>query len=209
MENRTSKDYAHQMVRYLDRFVKNRTIKHPDDLIEVIEKSTSKKNMILALRNLINFCEGREIISSEFANLLKKDLKCVRSQTDGYIPSDEDLIKIYQEFDNEDYKIIFRILAFSGLRVREAINFINEFDRDKLMINGKIAKYPLFLDRKEKKSYFAYLPFEFAEKLNRTEVTEHGVKKYFVRRGLPAKYLRKWNYNFLILNGVACFTFAR
>lgn len=33
-------------------------------------------------------------------------------------------------------------------------------------------------------------------------ITEQGVKNYFSRRGLPAKYLRKWNYNFLILNGV-------
>lgn len=46
------------------------------------------------------------------------------------------------------------------------------------------------------------MPREFAEKLRKTEITEEGVKSYFFKRGLPAKYLRKWNYNFLILNGV-------
>jgi len=201
MLNKTSEDYARKMIGYLDRFA-NQIIKDSEDLFDIIEKSSSKKNIILALRNLINFCEERKIISSEFANMLKKELKCVRSQMDSYIPSDDELIKAYQRFNDEDYKIVFKVLMFSGLRVTEVVKFLNEFDEKRLMLSDKIAKYPLFLDREQKKSYFVYLPADFTKELRKMNITEQGVKKYFQRRKLPAKYLRKWNYNFLILNGV-------
>jgi len=201
MLNKTSEDYARKMISYLDRFA-NQIIKDSEDLVEIIKRSTSRKNMILALRNLINYCENKGIISYEFANKLKRELKCVRSRTDGYVPSDEEVMKAYQKFDDEDYKVVFKVLMFSGLRVMEAVKFLNEFDEKRLMVDGKVAKYPLFFDREQKKSYFVYLPKEFALKLRRMDITEQGVKKYFQRRGLPAKYLRKWNYNFLILNGV-------
>ncbi len=46
------------------------------------------------------------------------------------------------------------------------------------------------------------MPKEFALELKKLEITEHGVKNYFSRRGLPAKCLGKWNYNVLILNCV-------
>ncbi len=36
------------------------------------------------------------------------------------------------------------LLAFSGLRIREAVKMLNSFNKNRLMINGNIAKYPLF-----------------------------------------------------------------
>ena len=97
-----------------------------------------------------------------------------------------------------------KLLAFSGIRLREAIYLfnINNFDKNKLIFGEKIAKYPLSLDRKSKRSFYAYMPKSFAMELKKIELSEEAVKQYFSRRGLPAKYLRKWNYNFLILNGV-------
>lgn len=50
LKNRVSKDYAKQLISYLDKFVDDVIIKNTDDLIEIIENSTSKKNIILALR---------------------------------------------------------------------------------------------------------------------------------------------------------------
>ena len=199
---RTSEDYTKQLVGYLDRFVKNRVIKDPKDLIDIIEKSTSKKNMILALRNIVNYCEELRIISLDKSVELKKVLKCVKSNVDGYVPSDDEVIEAFTRFDDENYRLVFKLIAFSGLRIREVVRMLNNFDKRRLMINGDIAKYPLFDERSTKKVFFAYMPKHFALELKRIKVTEQGIKNYFYRRGLPAKYLRKWNYNFLILNGV-------
>ena len=202
LKNRTSEDYTRQLVRYLDRFVGNTIIQNSEDIIEIVENSTSRKNIILALRNLVNYCEEIKVISSEKANELRKVLKCVKSNPDGYIPSDEEIKTAFKRFDDEKYKIVFKLLAFSGLRIREAVEMLNDFNENRLMINGNIARYPLFSKRKTKKTYFAYMPKEFALELRKMNVTEQGVKNYFSRRELPAKYLRKWNYNFLILRGV-------
>ncbi len=47
------------------------------------------------------------------------------------------------------------------------------------------------------------MPKDFAsEELRKVSVTELGIKSYFRKRDFSAKYLRKWNYNFLILNGI-------
>ncbi len=38
--------------------------------------------------------------------------------------------------------------------------------------------------------------------MNIYEITDRGVTNYFARRTLSPKYLRKWNYNFLIMHNV-------
>ncbi|MDK2795076.1 MAG: hypothetical protein PWQ58_275 [Archaeoglobaceae archaeon] len=189
-------------MNYLDKFVNNKIIKSQEDLIEIIENSTSRKNIILALRNLINYCEQFEIISQEKALRLKKILKCVRSSTDAYVPSDEEVKRALEKIDRDGYRIVFKLIAFSGLRVLEAIKMLSEFRKGRLMINGNIAKYPLFDDRSTKRAYFAYMPKNFAMELKRIKLTKNGVCNYFYRKKFNPKYLRKWNYNFLILNGV-------
>ncbi len=158
--------------------------------------------MVIALRNFINFLEEKEIITPEQANRLRRPLKTVRSKADAYFPSDEEVINAFNRFNDVRYRIVFKVLAYSGIRITEAEKFLNEFDKRRLMVNGNIAKYPLFFERSSKKSYFVYLPSKFAENLERVNITHHSIENYFSRRGFCAKYLRKWNYNFLILNGV-------
>ena len=126
-----------------------------------------QKNIILALRNLVNYCEEIKVIGSEKANELRKVLKCVKSNPDGYIPNDEEIKTVFEEVDDREYKIVFKLLAFSGLRIREAVNMLNGFNENRLMINGNIAKYPLFNERATKKIYFAYMPKVFALKLKK------------------------------------------
>lgn len=70
------------------------------------------------------------------------------------------------------------------------------------MIDGNTAKYPLSMLRKTKNVYYAYMPKDFALELRKIRISKHAIENRFYRLGLPAKYLRKWNYNFLILNGV-------
>ncbi|MDK2877151.1 MAG: hypothetical protein PWQ22_1561, partial [Archaeoglobaceae archaeon] len=88
-------------MNYLDKFVNSKIIESQEDLIEIIENSTSRKNIILALRNLINYCEQFEIISQEKALRLKKILKCVRSSTDAYVPSDEEVKRALEKIDRD------------------------------------------------------------------------------------------------------------
>ncbi len=100
------------------------------------------------------------------------------------------------------YKVVFKLLLFSGIRVTEAIQFFKEYDRDKVEIKGDMARYPLFALRKNKRSYFVYFPAKMVDEIQRAEYTPRGISNAFIRAGLPSKYLRKWNYNFLIMHNV-------
>jgi len=123
-------------------------------------------------------------------------VKVPKSKSDDYVPDDSKIIEAYNKLEDERYKIMFKLLAFSGIRLREAIYLFNNFDKNKLIFGEMITKYPLSLDIKSKKSFYAYMPKSFAMELKKIELSEEAVKQYFSRRGLPAKYLRKWNYNF-------------
>ncbi len=79
---------------------------------------------------------------------------------------------------------------------------LNSFNKDRLILSDKISKYPLSLDRKTKRSFYAYMPKEFALELKKIKMDELALRQYFSRKELPAKYLKKWNYDFLILQGV-------
>jgi len=141
-------------------------------------------------------------MSEESLAKYRKVVKIPRTNSDNYIPDDSKVIETFRKIKDERYRILYKLLAYSGIRLKEAIFLLNNFDEEKLIINEEIAKYPLSLDRRTKKSYYAYMPREFALELRKMKINEDASKQYLRRRGLSPKYLRKWNYNFLIINGV-------
>ncbi|ADB57527.1 integrase [Archaeoglobus profundus] len=197
-----SKEHADKQIYYLDKYLPDR-IRNPKELFEIIRKvEKGKRHFCVGLRNLLNFYEAFDLMNEESLMKYRKIVKIPKTNQDEYVPEDSKVIEVFRKFKDERYKILFKLLAFSGIRLREALHLLRTFDSNKLITNDKIAKYPLGLDRGSKKSYYAYLPLEFSNELRRMELDEDAVSQYFAKKGLPAKYLRKWNYNFLILNGV-------
>ena len=168
----------------------------------MINIKSGKRHLCYSLRVFFNFLEEFGILDEEILNKLRKIIKIPKVGSDNYIPSNEEVIEAYRRIKSDETKMIFKLLAFSGIRVIEASKLLSEFDKSKLMINGNIAKYPLSMLRGTKNVYYAYMPKDFALELRRIEISKHAIENRFYRLGLPAKYLRKWNYNFLILNGV-------
>ena len=123
-------------------------------------------------------------------------MKVPRSGIDGYVPSDEEIVKIYKMIDDERYKTLYKLLAFSGIRLIEGDEILRSYDRSKLQVKGKVAKYPIMLDRRTKRVFYAFFPSEFANELKRINVPRNGLSFYLSKRNFNAKYL------FLILNGV-------
>jgi intergrase/recombinase len=73
------------------------------------------------------------------------------------------MIKLKKERD----RILFRVLAFSGIRVTEVVKMLTEFDPEKLISDNGISKYPLNYNRGNKRSQYVYMPSKLAEKLHR------------------------------------------
>ena len=108
------------------------------------------------------------------------------------------MIKSKKERD----RILFQVLAFSGVRVTELVKMLREYDPSKLISEHCISKYPLNYNRGNKRSQYVYMPSKLAEKLHRFYVHKDTVSYEIRRYGIAPKYLRKWFYNFLIMNNV-------
>ncbi len=177
-------------------------ISTPKDIFRIKNAAPSQKLITIALRNLLNFAEEMDLLEDVQIIKMRRGLKVVKNSSDNYIPSTSKVMKVYRTIEDPRHKLIFEILLFSGIRIREAVHFVNEFDKEKLEIKENFTRYPLFYLRKSKRVYYVYLPLELALKIEKTETTPKAVERYFQKRGLPAKYLRKWNYNFLIMHNV-------
>ncbi|MCD6188812.1 MAG: hypothetical protein J7J97_01255, partial [Thermococcus sp.] len=163
-----SKKYADTVLRYLDKHLSGRTIQNQKDVFELINSvKKGKRHLCYSLRALFNFLEEFELADKEFLDRLRKVVKIPRPNPDNYIPSDEKVIRTYNKIKNEETKIVFELLAFSGIRIVEAAKLLSNFDKSKLMINGNAAKYPLSMLRKTKNVYYAYMPKDFALELRK------------------------------------------
>ncbi len=201
IKNRVSDDHAKHQISYLDRYLSGKIITSPAQISRIRDNASSKKQITIAIRNLLNYCEEMDLLDEGFILKLRKPLKSVRSNPDNYVPNDEKVREAYQKI-NPKYKVLFKLLIFSGIRATEAIEFFKNYTKDKVEIVGNVARYPLFSLRKNKRSYFVYFPADMINEIENREYTRRGISNAFIRAGLPSKYLRKWNYNFLIMHNV-------
>ena len=112
----------------------------------------------------------------------------------------EDGVEYYLEVDKfvydlgEDIHMVYLVLLASGVRLSEAVIFLNTLDKQKFIKMSEIAvKYPFTLLRGRKKVFYIYLPQLIAENLKRTELTRCAVSSYAKRHQLiRPKYIRKF-----------------
>ncbi|MCL5988963.1 MAG: hypothetical protein M1166_01370, partial [Candidatus Thermoplasmatota archaeon] len=195
-----SQGYKNDILRYL-KPIENREIQGITNLRDIISGSSS--SMVLTVfRAYINFLLDTEIIDEETAIYFRKALPSRKTNSDGYVPTDSDVKKAYENIKSEKDRLSFQILAFSGIRVTELVKMLREFDSSKLITEDEISKYPLNYNRGNKRSQYVYMPTEIAMKLHRFYIHKDTVSYSLRKYGVAPKYLRKWFYNFLIMNNV-------
>jgi intergrase/recombinase len=195
-----SSGYKADILRYL-KPIEKKEIHQISELREIVSSSSSSM-VLTVIRAYINFLLENEIIKEETAIYFRKALPSRKTTPDGYVPTDMDVKKAYESIANEKDKLLFHILAFSGIRVTELVKMLREFDKSKLITDDKISKYPLNYNRGNKRSQYVYMPTELAMKLHRFYIHKDTVSANLRKHGIAPKYLRKWFYNFLIINNV-------
>ena len=129
-------------------------------------------------------------------------MKSKPTNPDTYVPSTEEVLEAYNRIKDKDTDLVFRLLLYSGIRVVEASLMLSNYDASKVEVHDTHCLYPLMLLRKTKNVYYAFFPSEFKDDLRVVKMTQGAITKRLSRIGLPAKYLRKWNYNFMLEHGV-------
>ena len=160
------------------------------------------KYLSISIRVCLNFLTEYDIATDEDMLHSRKIHKSRRSNSDNFVPTDEQVKSAFDKTRNGRHKTIFLLMAYSGIRITEAVKMLREFDKDKLIVNCDIAKYPLSYNRGQKRVSYVYVPKEFALKLHKAYSSQKVVLAIKHQSGLSPKYLRKWFYNFLILNNV-------
>ncbi|GAB6101900.1 integrase [Thermococcus atlanticus] len=207
LHERLSRDVARDYIRYLDKYVGQADIKNPTDLRGILTKVDNGKSgrwnfFVRSIRALIRFELERGMISEDFAASLLKLLKERPDGIDVRLPSDEEVRQALTKVEREEMLIVGLLCLFSGIRIKEAIKLVNTFDKTKLHIDSNIAYYELGWRRGGKISYYVFMPVELARRLRRFKITYDAVGSYYVKRGLPLKYARKWFINKMIEAGV-------
>jgi intergrase/recombinase len=196
-----TKGYKAQVNKYLRENFWTRNIESRAELSKIILGARTQYIRTVA-RVYLNFLEENELLSGEDADYFRKAIPLRKTSSDGFMPSDGKVKEIYRKIDSETMKAAFSVLAMSGIRIMELVKLMKEFDRNKLIVNHNIAKYPLNYFRGHKKAFYVYMPKKLALSLNKEEYNDDTISHYFSEIGLAPKYLRKWQYNFLIYQGV-------
>ena len=201
---RVDSETAKKYVRYLDRYLTGFTIQEINDLIAINQVVKSGWNWYAkAVRNLINYCVEIGIISKEQANDLKETLKLKKTGFDTYVPSDEEVKRVLSTCNRFEMKLLMKLIYYSGIRIREALKILNQFDETKLHFVEDVAYYDMDWERGSKRAFKAFIPAKFAKELKRVNITEDAAHHYFrstIR--LPLKYGRNWFVDKMIKGGI-------
>ncbi len=117
-----------------------------------------------------------------------KEVRSKRSGSDLYIPSDTEVSESIERAE-EPYRVVFWVLAQSGLRLTEAVYLLSNIDKIRIVRLDGFLRAELGLERGTKKAFWAYL----IEQPPKIVLHPKAVSEYAQENKLLApKYYRKW-----------------
>ena len=201
-----SKKHTTQLKSYFCKHLENKTFNSPLELKKYIfEKTIAIERITKTSRSYLNYCEDSEIYEIDLLEKYRKILKFKRNRGDYHVPMDEDVKKNYQIMKrNKTLELIYLILATSGIRYIECFNFLKTYQKEKFKIYDNYVVYSINIMRGAKNINSIYLPKFVYEKLFHIDYTYDGLRRHYNNQKpiFSMKYLRKWQYNFLLFNGV-------
>jgi len=215
-DERTWKRY----VRYLDQMLLDKVIATPRELADLIkqyevEKGKMSRHRKIAIRNYLNFLVKKGYYRKsqviDYFPLLELDKGGIRPASEAFT-TDDKIIEAHNyliQLGDEKRLLVFYLLLFSGIRLSEACDILNNFDSSELTVQDNIAYYDMLSMYKRigdtkaraeqtKRAWVAFMPIWVAEKLKRLKVDEANLRGYhFCNRIILPNMLRKWFSNFL------------
>lgn len=150
--------YIRDLMNTLTRFIRDNITELPDDISEM---------QSIALGSYLTYLVQKSLLTDDEAKYFEKNVPLRQSKVDNYIPSNEEVVNAYKQLNDEKFKTIFKLLAFSGSKITELVKMIKEYAPSKLILNEKFAKYQLHYNRGHKKSFYFYIPKELVQKLHK------------------------------------------
>jgi intergrase/recombinase len=207
---------ADRYISHLDKTIAGKKINDPNELAKLFEDKS--KHYRVAVRDFLKFLiqKGHRRYSQivDFQAVIKIPSSGIRPSSEKFTDT-ESIIKAYEVVDDLR-KLVIRLLVYSGQRLIEIVDMLNNFDERELIIleDKGIARYDLLAMYKRigsnkanaeqtKRAWVAYMPADFAKQLRRVQVSYDSLKGKNLALGIIyPNQLRSWFTDFMDEHGV-------
>jgi intergrase/recombinase len=199
-----SEDYWVGMLRHLDRFSK--PIHVPLDVARVFDGLSvgQRHGLIRAVRNLLKFYEFQGFAGKDWLDLLRKNIPKDEVGFDVNVPDEAAVVESLRRLGEAKgfwrYFSVYNLVLDSGLRLSEAIRFVDSLKLSDVQCFDGFCVAPLGYFRKCKLAYFAFFTDYTMRLLKNTEKIKYETARGNVRKRLGKdiisyKYLRKFAFD--------------
>jgi len=195
------------VLSYLERFVGDRVICSPLDVMEIFRNLSPGQihHLDRALRALLNFCLSLGY-PEEWIIRLKRAIPKDPEFIDLRIPEENEVLESLRKINslNSKYRVVWLLCLESGLRLIEVVNLVNQFDPSRVARLNGFCRAPIASFRGSKSAYYAYFTEETLKQiLESRNLTYDSADVYFRKRKiLRPKYLRKFAFHKMVELGV-------
>jgi len=179
-----------------------------NELVDVIcdtcDDINKSDRAIKLVRLILNWCEEKTLLTEEELATCRKKIKNKPSGIDNYVPTDQEVKETLDKL-TQNNKLLYLIYLFSGIRKVEGKYLKENIKNLKYQEIEGFVKISMNYLRKNKNSYFCYLPKEIYEQLakNHQQLSISSLESYLTDHKLiPIKYCRKWFYTKCIELGI-------
>ncbi len=203
-----SEETAAEYTRALKKFFDKYSPRSVGELEKALTKENYKRHLCKALRKFVTFLKSRKIIDSIRAEELKESIPIKPTQESEVRISTEELLEAWEyhrKHSDEVTRLFFKILVFSGARLRTVHKMLTQFEPERLIIlpdHPNVAKYALMERHGNKAALFIYMPAELIEEIRPVEIKEATIRKRLKYGRVNASTIRKWHATFLSRKGI-------
>jgi len=205
--NDYSKDYRKQILAKLPLIFKKDSY-NVDEFINVICDSYRDINKndrsIKLVRLILNYCDDKQLLTPLQLTGCRKKLKNKLVCVDNYVPTDTE-VKSTLKYLNKYQQLLYLVYLYSGIRKVEGDYLLKNLLKLKAQKFEGFVKISMNYLRKNKNSYFCYLPLKIYDDLikNHINLSLGSLESTLKRKKLISiKYCRKWFYTKCIELGV-------
>ena len=203
-----SEETAREYARALKKFFDNYSPRSVGELEKALAKENYKRHLCKALRKFVTFLKARKIIDPITAEELKEIIIIKPTKESEVRISTEELQEAWHyhlQHSDEVTQLFFKILAYSGARLRAVHKMLTQFEPERLIFLPdfpNVAKYALLERHGNKAAIFIYMPSTLAEELRPVRIKEATIRKRLTYGRVNASTIRKWHATFLSRKGV-------
>jgi len=201
INRKLAKDYVSALDRLLPQGVRT-----PKELEQAVIEVGRNDKLVKGLRVFFNYLEDQlelYVLNGYSLDQWRKKVKIPKPRAREVYITDEELKEAYEHIkDKPELELCFKLLVFSGLRLKHLWLAMKSFDSSNLVIKGNIARYPVsHVSKATKKAYWLYMPAELVEELRPFSYNYWYYQTIRYNR-VDANSIRKWHLNKLIELGV-------